>query len=145
MALCLNIFPLEISNCFLLRSTGCVTGQRTFRSFFGFATKEHLTYRTRDGLQYYVRTNTTDRSIVNSVAIQDEYQLRQLNLREAVIIDLGGRNGYFSVFAARYARRILTYEPIPENFDNILKTSSSTTYRMLFSLTIWQFLTRRVR
>ena len=92
-----------------------------FQEFFGLATKDHLTYRTRDGLQYYVRTNTTDRSIVNSVAIQDEYQLRQLNLRQAVIIDLGGQNGYFSVFAARYARRILTYEPIPENYDNILK------------------------
>lgn len=75
----------------------------------------------RDGSQYYVRTNTTDRSIVNSVAIQDEYQLRQLNLREAVIIDLGGQNGYFSVFAAKYAQRIYTYEPIPENYDNILK------------------------
>ena len=92
-----------------------------FIELLGLMSKEHITYRTRDGLKYYVRTNTTDRSIVNSVAIQDEYQLEQLNLRDATIIDLGGQNGYFSVFASQYANRIFIFEPIAENYQNILR------------------------
>ncbi len=91
-----------------------------FIELFGLMKKKERIYRTRDGLQYYVRTNTTDRSIVNSVAIQDEYQMKKLGLRDATILDLGGQNGYFSVFASKYARRIFTFEPIPENYRNIL-------------------------
>lgn len=92
-----------------------------FMDMFGVISKKHVIYRTRDGLKYLARTKTTDRSIVNSVAIQDEYQLEQLGLQNATIIDLGGQNGYFSVFASKYAKEIFTFEPIPENYNNILK------------------------
>jgi FkbM family methyltransferase len=75
----------------------------------------------RDSLKYYVRAKTTDRGIVETVVIKDEYKLRKLNLRNSTIIDIGGQNGYFSVFASKYAHNIYIYEPIPDNFKIILK------------------------
>ncbi len=84
-------------------------------------TKKNGVYQMRNGLKYYVRAGTSDRGIVNTVVIQDEYGLKKLGADMDTIIDLGGQNGYFSVFASSYADNIYVYEPIVENYNIILK------------------------
>jgi len=88
---------------------------------FSLTKSKYVILNLRNGNDFLIRANTTDRGIVTTVAIQDEYQLGQLNLKNATIIDIGGQNGYFSVHAAKYASKVYTFEPFKENYVNILK------------------------
>lgn len=91
-----------------------------FLERLGFLRSPTTTYTFRDGRSYTARTNTADRGIINTVAIQDEYAIESNPPARGVIIDIGGQNGYFAVFASRYADALYTYEPVPENYTMLV-------------------------
>jgi FkbM family methyltransferase len=93
-----------------------------FLDFFGIVETESIVYRVRNGLKYLVRTGTADRGIVNAVVLEDEYRIGKINFpTAATIIDIGGQNGYFSIFTSQSAARIFVYEPVTDNFRTILE------------------------
>jgi len=92
-----------------------------FSDLFDTTTKKHITYVTKNGLKFFARAKTTDRGIITTVALQDEYEIKKLKLKNATVLDIGGQNGYFSVFASQFAKKIYTYEPTPQNFAIIQK------------------------
>jgi len=93
-----------------------------FLDLFKITKNKSIIYKIRDGSKYYARTNTADRGIVNSVVLEDEYRIKNLDLKDSsTIIDIGGQNGYFSVYASKNVKKIFVYEPVLENYKNILK------------------------
>jgi len=92
-----------------------------FLDLFNLIKKKHVTYKFRNGLKYSARANCTDRGIITTVAVQDEYGIKKLDLLNSTIIDIGGQNGYFSIYASKYAKNIFIYEPVQENYQMILK------------------------
>lgn len=89
---------------------------------FNLINKEYITYKMNSGLKYFVRANTTDKGIITTVDVQDEYGLDSLALpKDAIIIDIGAQAGIFSVYASRKASKIFAYEPILDNYNLISK------------------------
>jgi FkbM family methyltransferase len=96
-----------------------------FLDFFNLTNKKNITYTLRDGTKFFVRAKTTDRGIVTSVALIDEYKIKNSNLgKNSVIIDIGGQIGIFTSFASKYASKIYTYEPTKENYKLLKKNIS---------------------
>lgn len=87
-----------------------------FRDYFGFAGAGIVMYKARNSSVYVARAGTTDRGIINAVAIQDEYHIKELG-RLGTVIDLGGNIASFAITAAAYADRVIMVEPIKENLE----------------------------
>ncbi len=93
-----------------------------FLDLFGITKNKNIIYKTRDGLKYYTRTNTADRGIVNAIVLEDEYRIKELKHQKLdTIIDIGGQNGYFSIYTSKKAEKIFVYEPVSGNYQNILR------------------------
>jgi FkbM family methyltransferase len=93
-----------------------------FLDLFKIIRNNNIVYKTRDGLKYYSRTNTADRGIINAIILEDEYKVLDLKLKNLnTVIDIGGQNGYFSIYVSKNVKNIFIYEPVFENYQNILK------------------------
>ena len=92
-----------------------------FLDLFKLTKKNEIIYETRDGLKLLTRAKTTDRGILTTLILQDEYELEKLSLTNFVVIDIGGQNGYFSCLAAKKGGTIYTFEPILDNYAYINK------------------------
>ena len=89
---------------------------------FNLTKKKLIVYKLRDGTKFQLRARTSDRGILTSVVLLDEYRINSTDLpRDATIIDIGGQTGMLSVFASRKASKVYTYEPIKENYEFIKK------------------------
>jgi len=70
----------------------------------------------------YVRRETNDSEVVNSVMVYDEYKVTFFPYKSGdVFIDIGAHIGTWSVLMAIYdsSFKIYCYEPIPENYELI--------------------------
>jgi FkbM family methyltransferase len=78
----------------------------------------------RNGLRYFIRPGTTDRSVVNEAIILNPYLAPgYLKLpRDAIVVDVGANIGDFSILAAHLCPKGTVYaiEPIKEHVDAIL-------------------------
>jgi len=93
-----------------------------FLDLFRITKNKDIIYKTRNGLKYYARTNTADRGIINAVVLEDEYRVKKIRSQDLeIIIDIGSQNGYFSIYTSKKAKKIFAYEPVLENYQNILK------------------------
>ncbi|MCB9362872.1 FkbM family methyltransferase [Candidatus Woesearchaeota archaeon] len=93
-----------------------------FSDLFDMTSKKEIVYKTREGQKFNVRAKTTDRGILTTVVLQDEYKVNKMRLpKDATVIDIGGQIGIFSTFVARKAAKVYTFEPTPENFEMIKK------------------------
>ena len=93
-----------------------------FLDLFNITRKNAIIYQFRNGLKFYSRAKTTDRGIITTVALLDEYKLSKQDLDEnSIVIDIGAQNGYFAIYASQYAGKIYSFEPVPANFENIIK------------------------
>lgn len=73
----------------------------------------------RDARLYY-RPDTHDHAILSEIWREGYYSKNFPFNRQAVIVDIGAHNGYFSVFASRHTVKdsvIYAYEPVRENYD----------------------------
>jgi FkbM family methyltransferase len=82
-----------------------------------------ITLRTKDGLQFTVRQNYMDASILAEVFLDRDY-IRGFRLSpRPVVVDVGGYIGDFAIFAAKHlgAARVVVVEPSPENWKLLTK------------------------
>jgi len=71
-------------------------------------------------LRFGLREGTADFNAVQSVAVQDEYDLRAIPFEDGdVVIDIGAGIGSMSLPLASLGKRlkVFAYEPLPENVD----------------------------
>jgi len=88
-----------------------------FFDLLNLTKKDKIIYELRDGTKFEVRAKTTDRGIITSVVLLDEYKIEKTNFsKDAVIIDIGGQAGIFAIFASRRSAKVYTYEPTKENY-----------------------------
>jgi FkbM family methyltransferase len=82
--------------------------------------RKRLELRLRNGLKVLARARTGDMRTSRNIFIDEAYLPPPLSIPEdAVVIDIGGHIGCFTLFAAQRARRgrIFAYEPEPSNFE----------------------------
>jgi FkbM family methyltransferase len=74
----------------------------------------------REGTELLFRPNTHDRSILEETWTKRVYWKGFPSaVKDAVVVDVGAHNGYFSVFAARHmlaGSRVYAFEPVAENY-----------------------------
>lgn len=82
--------------------------------------RKKLELRLRNGLRISARARTGDMRTSRAIFIDEAYLPPPLSIPEdAVVVDIGGHIGCFTLFAAHRARRgrIFAYEPEPSNFE----------------------------
>lgn len=88
-----------------------------FLDFFDLTSKKYITYKLRNGLKYVVRAKTSDRGILTTAIVNDEYELNKTKLaKDATVIDIGTQIGTFAVTVSKKASKVYCYEPMPDNF-----------------------------
>lgn len=118
----------DISDYFQLRKT--VQNPMAFVRFRKhFQPDELFEVRFKDGRVFHLRGGTRDRHIFHRLYIRDEYRIQDLRKRDLdCVIDIGGHIGGFSFLVAPFARRVLVFEPVNENFDLLQKNLSSSQF-----------------
>lgn len=72
----------------------------------------------RNGGTFRIRTRPGDRHTFHRLWARDEYRLKGLAPGSlGTVVDIGAHIGTFAVRAASLARRVLCYEPAPENLE----------------------------
>jgi len=66
-----------------------------------------------------------DYSHFRTVFLVDEYRLNQLPEQLNTVVDLGGNVGMFALRASYQAERVLTFEPVADNFAQLSENISS--------------------
>lgn len=114
----------DISDYFWLRKT--VRNPMAFVRFRKhFHPNEIFEIRFKDGRIFRLRGGTRDRHIFHRLYVRDEYRIQDIHQRDLdCVIDIGGHIGGFSFLVAPLARRVLTFEPVSENFDLLRRNLS---------------------
>lgn len=114
----------DISDYFRLR--------RTLREPWAFIQERNhprpgmlVPLRFKDGPMFYLRSGARDRHIFHRLYLKDEYGIVSAGLTDLdCVIDIGGHIGIFAFIAAPRARRVLTFEPLPEHYELMVKNLS---------------------
>ncbi len=68
--------------------------------------------------------NWGDKSVYDSVVINDEYGLKSKSLRNATVLDIGGHIGCFCYIANKCGAGLIhSYEPVRENYDLLVENT----------------------
>lgn len=73
----------------------------------------------RDSTKFFIRNNF-DAGALREIVIQDHYKLSQIK-KDDIIVDIGAHIGIFSIMAAKRGSKVLSYEPVPDNFSLLEK------------------------
>ncbi len=85
--------------------------------------KESLQIILKDGVPFRLRPQ--DHSVFYGVFGRDEYRLNEAATTSLdIVIDVGAHIGSFAVRVAPRARRVLCYEPMPENYELLTQNLS---------------------
>lgn len=88
----------------------------------GRTTDRVLEARLKDGPPLLLRGGTSDFHMFHRIFLRDEYRTRgRLRPPLACVVDLGANVGIFSTFAARLSQRVLAFEPLPMNYEHLLR------------------------
>jgi FkbM family methyltransferase len=93
---------------------------RYYVDLLGMTPRKMFCFDLRNGMLFLGKANSTDRAIMTTVAVQDEYCLRPMVKevgRLGTVIDIGAQIGIFSVVAAANANTVYAFEPHPGNFQ----------------------------
>jgi FkbM family methyltransferase len=78
-----------------------------------------FTVQLRNGKQLYIRGARQDYNIFRCIFLKDEYRLnRYRDEGWGCIVDIGANVGFFSARAAEIAERVISYEPVTNNFEH---------------------------
>lgn len=83
-----------------------------------------LEARLLDGRTLTLRGGTQDPSVFHEVFVRDVYRMASETTRLNDVLDLGGNVGMFSVRVAPRAKRVIAYEPVPTNFEQLRRNAS---------------------
>ena len=73
-------------------------------------------YQITKDIKLKARPNTSDTGVISEIYDLKEYTRDfKINPKDT-IVDIGAHIGSFSVYAAKKARKVISYEPSPENF-----------------------------
>lgn len=78
-----------------------------------------VVFRLRNGMKFKARTRTLDGMVIREVWTQNDYTPAGFEIApDAVVLEVGGHVGSFSVMAANRAKagHVYVFEPSPENF-----------------------------
>jgi len=114
-----------------------------FLDYFEARTK-NFTHKFRDGTKIMVRPSLfyghTDRRAIDETFIHEDYNPWGFELKKSdVVVDVGGFIGDYSLYASKRARKIFTFEPLPENLEmlkinlNLNKSKNIKLYEMAMS------------
>lgn len=79
---------------------------------------------SRGGLRLKVRPNTDDLKIVKSNLVTKHYMRNFIPITEnSIVVDVGAHIGAFCVIAAKNARRVVAFEPDPDNYQMLKKNT----------------------
>lgn len=79
-----------------------------------------LPVELRGASPLYLRAGYSDFHMFHRIFLEDEYRLRALpDAPWECVLDLGANVGIFSACVAARARRVIAYEPMPENFAHL--------------------------
>ena len=95
-----------------------------FADYLGFVRGRTVVYRLFGGTLFAVRGGTNDRVLFNQVWLSRGYSPAGFEIQPGdTVIDIGAHVGFFSVFAARKAKRgrVYSFEPAPQNFALLQK------------------------
>lgn len=65
------------------------------------------------------RPNSVDESIAYDSIVRDDYRIRQLAVKDGLLVDIGSYAGHVSLLAASLGMRVLAIEPLPDNVEAI--------------------------
>jgi len=83
---------------------------------YGLRRREFV-LETREGERFMIRPWTEDARIVKSIFTKQNYVNDFVAIPTgSVVVDVGANVGAFSIFAARWAARVVAFEPEPGNF-----------------------------
>ena len=89
----------------MLSRTGVIVFNRPHRLLFFFKTR-------------------SDRYVYGEIfGKQDTYRLEEVKeiIKAGTVVDIGAHKGFFTCFAARYAERVIAFEPDPSNFRFLIR------------------------
>ena len=85
----------------------------------------YIYIRLRNGLFYYIKTKSQDKSVIKEIFIYNCYNPNnKFKIRNYdVIFDIGAQKGVFSIFASKCANKgkVYSFEPTRENFKFLKK------------------------
>jgi FkbM family methyltransferase len=116
--------PLEAENRFFVNDS-------EYRQALVQKAPGRTTLRARDGLQIIIRRNLWDARIVREIFFEKPYIQHCRIPHRAVIVDIGGYIGDFSIFCAKYhqAARVIVYEPTLENYSVLLENVRNNAFQ----------------
>lgn len=87
-----------------------------------YSFRKLLIYRLRNGTHFVARPYSYDRIVIDEIFMLNSYT-RYFDIEDGdIVVDLGAHIGAFSIFAAKKAQTVYSYEPEPINFA-ILKAN----------------------
>jgi len=93
-----------------------------FLDFLSLRRNGLIIYRMKNGLKYAARAGTSDRAVITTVHLADDYGINKISFPpDAVVIDIGSHIGIVSSFIANKVKQVFSYEPVPENYRMLLK------------------------
>jgi methyltransferase, FkbM family len=93
-----------------------------FMDLFWMIPRKMIIYSMRNGFKYVVRAKSGDRGVITIVCLADEYGICCHDFTaDAIVIDIGANIGIFSVEVSRKVKKIFSYEPVPDNYDLLVK------------------------
>lgn len=76
----------------------------------------------RNGLRIRLRPDTDDLRIVKSNIVKKNYIRDFIPItKDSIVVDVGAHIGAFSVMVARFAQKVLAFEPEPNNYQMLKK------------------------
>lgn len=91
-----------------------------FLNYFKLVWSQYSILKLRNGIFLKIRSKTSDRKIFNEIWLRQFYTPKTFEIKENdIIFDLGAHIGFFSVFAAIFAKKgmIYSFEPSPDSFE----------------------------
>ena len=73
-----------------------------------------LEVKLRDGQPIYLRSGTQDYKVFREIFVADDYRVKDCGGWEC-IVDLGANVGLFTALGSQLSRRVVAYEPNPDN------------------------------
>ena len=91
--------------------------------YYKLINDQFVIFKTKIGLKIRIRVRSTDLMALTNVWIIDEYSIEDFKINENdIIVDVGAHIGLFSLRVSQICKKgkILSFEPVRENFDLFL-------------------------
>lgn len=95
-----------------------------YLDYFNMLGRRKLTYKLYNGVKFSAKAKDADGLIINEVWGSKIYTPSSFQIKNTdTVVDIGAHKGYFSVYAAKYAKKgsVHAFEPTEKNFEYLKK------------------------